>query len=87
VTQGAAAGSTARYWKGSPVSFDEACVMNSNASGQTEIDLLTLVVSDDALERAAVVANGQRITVGFCTHWYSCAWPLSPEQNASRQRR
>jgi hypothetical protein len=62
--------------------------MNSNATGQTETGLLTFDISDDALERAAAVADGQRITVGFCTHWYSCAWPLSPERNASpRQRR
>ncbi len=62
--------------------------MKSNVAGQTETDILTLDVSDDALERAAAVADGQRITVGFCTHWYSCAWPLSPERNASpRQRR
>jgi hypothetical protein len=54
--------------------------MKSNASGQTETDIFTLDVPDDALERAAAVADGQRITVGFCTHWYSCSWPLSPSE-------
>ena len=52
--------------------------MKSNVSDQTETDLLTLDVSDDALERASAVADAQRITVGYCTHWYTCDWPLSP---------
>jgi hypothetical protein len=58
-------------------------VMKSNVNGKTEIDLLTLDVSDDALERAAAVADGQHITVGFCTHWYSCDWPLSPTERTA----
>ena len=54
--------------------------MTSDVTGQTEIDILTFEVSDDALERAAAVADSQRITVGFCTHWYYCNWPLSPSR-------
>jgi hypothetical protein len=60
--------------------FDGMRVMKSNVSDQTETDLLTLDVSDDALERAAAVADAQRITVGYCTHWYTCDWPLSPAE-------
>jgi len=33
-------------------------------------------VPDDTLERAAAVAGGQAVTVGFCTQWYTCGWPL-----------
>ena len=33
-------------------------------------------VSDGALERAAA-SNGQAAhTIGYCTHWYHCNWPL-----------
>ena len=39
-------------------------------------DIPTFDVSDDALERAAAVANGQAVTVGYCTHWYTCSWPM-----------
>jgi hypothetical protein len=62
--------------------------MSSKPTDPTESDILTLDLSDDALERAAAIADGQRITVGVCTDWYACGWPLSPEGNASpRQRR
>jgi hypothetical protein len=67
-------------------SFYGMCVMTSSVTGQTETDIFTLDVSDDALERAAAVADGQRITVGFCTHWYSCNWPLSPAERAASRR-
>src|SRR5437588_1342104 len=40
-------------------------------------DILTFDVSDDSLERAAAVANGKAITVGYCTHWYNCNWPCN----------
>ena len=60
--------------------------MKSDVTGQTETDILTLDVSDDALERAAAVANGQRITVGICTDWYSCGWPLSPAERTAPRR-
>jgi hypothetical protein len=39
-------------------------------------DILTFDVSDDALERAAAVADGKAVTVGYCTHWYTCSWPM-----------
>ena len=54
------------------------CVMTSNVT-QTETESLSLDVSDEALERTATLANGQqRITVGVCTDWFTCQWPLSP---------
>ena len=56
--------------------------MNRDVTGQSEPDIFTLDVSDDALERAAAVADAQRVTVGYCTHWYSCDWPLSPAEHA-----
>jgi hypothetical protein len=67
-------------------SFDGARVMNSSLAGsladQSEIDGLTLD-TDDALERVAAVSDGQHLTVGHCTHWYSCDWPLSPADRAA----
>jgi hypothetical protein len=39
-------------------------------------EILTFNVPDDALERAAAVSNGQAVTIGYCTHWYHCNWPL-----------
>jgi hypothetical protein len=33
-------------------------------------------VPDDVLERAAAVASGQAVPVGYCTQWYTCGWPL-----------
>ena len=50
----------------------------NDVNGPAELgeDTLTFDVSDDALERAAAVAGGQAITVGFCTHWYACNWPM-----------
>jgi len=47
--------------------------MKCNIAGQTETDILSLDISDEALERAAGVGDGQRITVG----------PLSPAQRAA----
>jgi hypothetical protein len=47
--------------------------------GITEPDekIFTFDVPDDALERAAAVADGQVAhTIGYCTHWYHCNWPL-----------
>ena len=38
--------------------------------------ILTFDVSDDALEHAAA-SDGQAVhTIGYCTHWYHCNWPL-----------
>jgi hypothetical protein len=43
---------------------------------ETDEDILTSDVADDALERAAVVIDVQVTTIGVCTHWYHCSWPL-----------
>ena len=43
---------------------------------KTDEDILTFDASDASLERAAVVSPGQAITIGVCTHWYACNWPL-----------
>jgi len=53
--------------------------MDRDASGLTETDedILTFDVPDDALERAARVADGAAITIAYCTHdWVACGWPL-----------
>ena len=53
--------------------------MDDNAAGLAELgeDILTFDVSDDALERAAAVLDGQAAhTIGYCTHWYHCNWPV-----------
>jgi hypothetical protein len=39
-------------------------------------EILTSDVPDDALERAAELSSGLAVTVGYCTHWYHCNWPL-----------
>ena len=51
--------------------------MDNEATSQTESDekILTFDIPDDALERAAVVAEVQVTTIGVCTHWYHCSWP------------
>jgi hypothetical protein len=54
--------------------------MKTRVTAQAEIEILSLDVSDAALERAAAVADGQQITIGACTHWYYCNWPLSPAE-------
>jgi hypothetical protein len=43
---------------------------------ETEEDILTFEVADDTLERAAVATEVQVTTIGVCTHWYHCGWPL-----------
>jgi len=57
--------------------------MRRNVVGQAENDILSVDISDDALERAAVAGEGQRITVGVCTDWFTCQWPLSPAERAA----
>jgi hypothetical protein len=42
----------------------------------TDEDILTCEIADDALERAAVATEAQVTTIGVCTHWYHCSWPL-----------
>jgi len=51
--------------------------MNSDVA-ETDEDILIFEVPDDALERAAGVIDGQAVTIGYCTHWYHCNWPLRP---------
>jgi hypothetical protein len=52
--------------------------MDNDASGLAELDedILTFDVQDDALERAAEAVADQAVTIGYCTHWYHCNWPL-----------
>jgi hypothetical protein len=57
--------------------------MKRNVAGPTETDILSLDISDDALERAAGAGDAQRITVGACTDWFTCQWPLSPTARAA----
>jgi hypothetical protein len=49
-----------------------------NDLAEPDEDILNFDVPDDAIERAAAVADGQAITVGICTDWYHCNWPLQP---------
>jgi len=52
-------------------------ILDDDVNDITDADeeILTFDVPDDALERAAV-ASGQAVTIGYCTHWYYCGWPL-----------
>jgi hypothetical protein len=50
---------------------------DGNGVAECDPDDLILDVSDDALERAASVADGNVTTWGYCTQaWYNCGWPL-----------
>lgn len=52
--------------------------MDKNVSGlaETDDDILNIDAPDDALERAAGVADGRIITWVYCTQvWYNCGWP------------
>ena len=46
------------------------------SSAKTEEDILCVDVPDDALERAAAVAEERAITIVYCTNFYDCGWPL-----------
>ena len=48
---------------------------------ETDEDVLIFEIGDDALERAAVVTEVQVTTIGVCTHWYNCSWPLPDNTN------
>jgi hypothetical protein len=48
----------------------------ANNLDKTDEDILIFDVQDDALERAAAASAGQAVTIGYCTHWYHCNWPL-----------
>jgi hypothetical protein len=53
--------------------------MDNDANRLTELDeeIFTFDLPDDALERAVAVPDGQAAhTIGYCTHWYHCNWPL-----------
>jgi hypothetical protein len=53
--------------------------MDNDANGLAELDdeILAFDVPDDSLERAAAVSDGKAThTIGYCTHWYHCNWPL-----------
>jgi hypothetical protein len=43
---------------------------------EADEDLLIFEIADDVLERAAAVSQVQVTTIGICTHWYHCSWPL-----------
>ncbi|HEX4407985.1 MAG TPA: hypothetical protein VH206_04345 [Xanthobacteraceae bacterium] len=52
--------------------------MDQHVSGQAETDedILTFRISDEALERAADADGMPAITWQFCTHvWTDCGWP------------
>jgi hypothetical protein len=52
---------------------------NSDRDNVPELteDSFTFDVPDDALERAASVAEGKITTWAYCTQaWYNCGWPL-----------
>jgi len=45
-------------------------------SAEADDDILMWHVADDALERAAGVADGKVTTWVYCTQvWYNCGWP------------
>jgi hypothetical protein len=52
--------------------------MHWDVIGLAELDpdVLTFDLSDEELERAAAVRDGQAITIGSCTHWWYCSWQL-----------
>ena len=52
--------------------------MNDDANdfAESNADNLTFDVSDGVLERAAMIAEGQATTIGHCTHWWHCSWPM-----------
>ncbi len=65
-------------------SFDGEDAMKNSVSAQA--DIFAPELSDDALELAAAVADRQRLTLGICTDWYYCNWPLSPAEQATVAR-
>ena len=50
--------------------------INGDVSDQNDDVVLTFDVPDEALERAASVGKGGGITLGYCTYWYYCRWPM-----------
>ena len=43
---------------------------------ETDEDIMSFDVTDEVLECAAVVGEAKIATIGVCTHWYACNWPL-----------
>ena len=39
-------------------------------------DILSAHAPDEALERAAAIAEERAITLVYCTNFYDCGWPL-----------
>ena len=63
-------------WVASLLIAARANAMDSNANdfAETDADILTFDIPDDALERAA--NSEQAYTLAYCTHpWYHCPWP------------
>ena len=53
-------------------------ILDGDVTGAAERDeaILTFDVPDDALERAAAGSDGRAVTIGHCTSWYYCGWPI-----------
>jgi hypothetical protein len=52
----------------------DAMDTNANDFAETDADILTFDIPDDALERAANAEHAY--TLVHCTHpWYHCPWP------------
>jgi hypothetical protein len=49
---------------------------HENDLSELDLNVLTFDLPDEALERAAADHDGQAITIGSCTHWWYCSWPL-----------
>jgi hypothetical protein len=50
---------------------------DGNGAAEPDEDNFIFDVPDDAVERAASVADGKITTWAYCTHaWYNCGWPL-----------
>src|SRR6516165_6385348 len=73
------------------VQMMDAHMSENNANELAELgqDIITFDASDDSLERAALVTDGQAITIGHCTHWWHCSWPLQLRERSRdfRERR
>ena len=49
---------------------------DANCLTEPDVGILTFDLSDDALEHAAAVTDGQGIKIGHCTHWWHGSWPM-----------
>ena len=49
---------------------------DDNYRSELDLDVLTFDLPDEALEHAAAVRDGQAITIGSCTNWWYCSWPM-----------